>query len=250
MSSADGLEGEFKSNYSITGIHFSRPVCYSGKSTIFLALLRLIESTGSVEIDGQDITNIPLSIVRQRCFITVSQDSFLMPDATLRFNLDAYSMVSDQALETALLKVGLWAHLCSTSTGLSQSPLDQRLSSLPALSVGQSQLLAMARAIARKHSFPGRRQPYGSFEGAPRPILLLDEATSSLDSGTELSIHDIIETEFLEQGHTVIIIAHRLSALTGSMRSSRDRLFLVQNGNLTEVDCNEQLEKMGAFPAN
>ncbi|KAH7015725.1 P-loop containing nucleoside triphosphate hydrolase protein [Ilyonectria destructans] len=216
----------------------------SGKSTIFLALLRLIESTGTVEVDGQDIANIPLSIVRQRCFITVSQDSFLMPDATLRFNLDASSMVSDQVLETALLKVGLWTHLCSTSTGHSQSPLYQRLSSLPALSVGQSQLLAMARAIARKYSFPGWRQPCRSSEGAPRPILLLDEATSSLDSVTELTIHNIIETEFLKQGHTVIIIAHRLSALTGSMKSSTDRLFLVQNGNLTEVDCHEQLDKI------
>lgn len=231
-------------------IYFSCLVCYSGKSTIFLTLLRLIESTGTVEVDGQDIANIPLSIVRQRCFITVSQDSFLMPDATLRFNLDASSIVSDQVLETALLKVGLWTHLCSTSTGHSQSPLYQRLSSLPALSVGQSQLLAMARAIARKHSFRGWRQPYRSSEGAPRPILLLDEATSSLDSVTELTIHNIIETEFLKQGHTVIIIAHRLSVLTGSMKSSTDRLFFVQNGNLTEVDCHEQLEKMGAFPAN
>lgn len=61
----------------------------SGKSTLLLALLRLLDTqSGSIEVDGIDLSLVPLSTIRERCFITVTQDPFLLAQASLRFNLD------------------------------------------------------------------------------------------------------------------------------------------------------------------
>lgn len=61
----------------------------SGKSTLLLALLRLLNTqSGAIEVDGIDLNLVPLSIIRERCFITVTQDPFLLAQASLRFNLD------------------------------------------------------------------------------------------------------------------------------------------------------------------
>ncbi|KAH7134057.1 P-loop containing nucleoside triphosphate hydrolase protein [Dactylonectria macrodidyma] len=208
----------------------------SGKSTFLLAMLRLVESSGSIEVDGESISRIPRSIVRKRCFITVPQDPFIIPEATLRFNLGASDSVPDDALENALGKVGIWDHLSSGSSHHIESPLYQRLSMLPALSVGQSQLLSIARAIIQKKSLTSSIRFTDDPNTLPRPILILDEATSSLDSATESLIHDVLDKEFVKEGHTVIIVAHRLSALTGRMRSHGDAVALLQDGSLTTLN--------------
>ncbi|KAK7996449.1 hypothetical protein PG989_004489 [Apiospora arundinis] len=83
----------------------------SGKSTLFLALLRLLElRSGTIEVDGIDIKHVRLDVLRQRCFIAVSQDPLLLPEETLRFNLDPDNVASDEALIITLSKSGLWSH--------------------------------------------------------------------------------------------------------------------------------------------
>jgi ATP-binding cassette subfamily C (CFTR/MRP) protein 1 len=81
----------------------------SGKSTFVLSLLRLLDSrSGSITVDGTDISEIVRSAVRQKCFISVPQDPFLLPDATLRFNLDPNEHYQDEEITAALGKTRLW----------------------------------------------------------------------------------------------------------------------------------------------
>ncbi|KAL7951361.1 P-loop containing nucleoside triphosphate hydrolase protein [Trichoderma barbatum] len=210
----------------------------SGKSTILAALLRLIDCTGVINVDGQDLLRTPRSIVRQKCFITISQEPFLIPQATLRFNLDPHSIVSDEVLQTALRKVGIWSLLSSRIDASTTEVLDSELSALPVLSVGQQQLLAMARAIVRKHTLAESDYPGAD---APKPILLLDEATSSLDSATEAAIYDVLESEFIEAGYTAVIVAHRLSGVAGRMRPQKDMVAWVENGRVVKVGQHEEI---------
>lgn len=222
---------------------------YSGKSSFLLALLRLIEVSGSIEVDGTDLSQVPRTLVRQSCFITVPQDAFFIPDATLRFNLDPTGSLPDSSLMKALSKVCLWSHLSPLEVQIeaeivSSSPLDSRLSSLRPLSVGQLQLLAVARAILWKYSSPAYRD-YGDYATRPRPILLLDEATSSLDPETESLIYDIIEEEFVAAGHTVIIVAHRLGALAGRLRSGQDFVAWMKDGTLQKLCSYDEMVASG-----
>lgn len=64
------------------------------------------------------------------------------------------------------------------------------------------------------------------------PIILLDEATSSLDLETETAIRRIIQEEFVEKGHTVIAITHRLNGVAESMRSGQDTVVLFSKGKI------------------
>lgn len=194
-------------------------------------MLRLIESTGIIKVDGQDLLRTPRSIIREKCFITISQEPLLIPQATLRFNLDPESSVSDETLQTALQKVGIWT-LLSSKGGAVNEVLDSEYSSLPVLSVGQQQLLAMARAIVRKHALALSDVPGAD---APKPILLLDEATSSLDSVTEAAIYDVLESEFIQAGYTAVIVAHRLSVVAGRMRPEKDMVAWVEDGRIVKV---------------
>ncbi|KAL7898266.1 multidrug resistance-associated protein [Trichoderma sp. SZMC 28014] len=214
----------------------------SGKSTILAALLHLIDCTGAIKVDGQDLLRTSRSIIRKRCFITISQEAFLIPQATLRFNLDPYSTVADEVLQTALQKVGIWSLLSSRDRTPAEA-LDAEFSSLPVLSVGQQQLLAMARAIIRKHALAVL--DYAGND-VPKPILLLDEATSSLDSTTEAAIYDVLESEFIQEGYTAIIVAHRLSVVAGRMRPEKDRVAWIENGRIVKVGEYEEISSFAA----
>ncbi|KAH0429478.1 ABC multidrug transporter [Colletotrichum camelliae] len=169
----------------------------SGKSTLTLTIFKLLGlDSGSIIIDGIDISQVPNNVLRRR-LIAIPQEPLLFP-GTLRTNLfphteglNADEIPSDEALISALTKVSLWAAI-SLNGGL-----DTDVSNL-ALSKGQKQLLCLARAIVRKHS---------------SKILVLDEATSAVDQETEEMMAKIIETEFA--AHTVVSIVHRPQALRG-----------------------------------
>lgn len=161
----------------------------------------------------------------------------MIPQATLRFNLDPDSTVTDEVLQTAMQKVGIWS-LLSSRDGTPAEVLDAEFSSLPMLSVGQQQLLAMARAIIRKHALAVPDYPGID---APKPILLLDEATSSLDSTTEAAIYDVLESEFIQEGYTAVIVAHRLSVVAGRMRPEKDRVAWVEDGRIVKVGDYEEI---------
>ncbi|KAM3441708.1 hypothetical protein MY4824_001486 [Beauveria thailandica] len=83
----------------------------SGKSTLFSALLRLLElQSGQIRLDGIDIRHVSLQSLRQLCFITASQDALILAHETLRFNLDPDNSASEGSLILALEKLGLWSH--------------------------------------------------------------------------------------------------------------------------------------------
>lgn len=184
-------------------------------------------------VDGVDLGQVPKSVIRERAFIAVPQDAGWIPHASLRFNIDPALLAGDYVLQDALDKVGLW-DIFSGSGDSAEAVLDLPLRSLPALSVGQSQLLAIARAIIKKQ-LSRESQMYTDNEetSVVKPIVLLDEITSSMDGTTESKIYDIIDSEFLDQGYTVIVVSHRLGALGKSMRPGKDAVAIVNNGGVT-----------------
>ena len=125
----------------------------SGKSSLISCIFRMIEmSSGTITIDGLDISTIPRQEIRSR-IIGVPQDTYLLI-GTVRFNADPKKSVSDKAIINALKSVQLW-DIVSENGGL-----DKNIDELH-LSHGQKQLFCLARAILR-----------------PSTILVLDEATS------------------------------------------------------------------------
>ncbi|KAI9742905.1 MAG: hypothetical protein M1818_003634 [Claussenomyces sp. TS43310] len=216
----------------------------SGKSTLFLSLLRLLDTqSGTIKVDGIDLRFIPRSLVRQRCFITVPQDAVVLGHASLRFNLDPTGSFSDEAITTALRKTRLDSHFSyrnSSDSGVliegdnptSITPpehyLDAPVTSLPPLSTGQSQLFSLTRAILHAQNSHNESAQFPSI----KPILLLDEATASLDPETEFAICDIIHREFTEKQHTVIAITHRLSGVAQEMRQGQDVVAWLSKGML------------------
>ncbi|SCV28572.1 related to multidrug resistance protein [Fusarium fujikuroi] len=177
----------------------------SGKSTLLLALLRLLDTqSGSIEVDGIDLSQVPLSTIRERCFIIVTQDPFLLAQASLRFNLDPSETLSDIAILKALERTGLCGHFDTHVQAKLADILDSPFSSLPHMSTGQTQLFALTRALLRAE--------HCSIAGT-KPILLLDEATSSVDGLTESTMRRVVKEAFTDNGHTVIEITHRLSGL-------------------------------------
>ncbi|CZR52737.1 related to multidrug resistance protein [Phialocephala subalpina] len=205
----------------------------SGKSSLLLTLLRILEvQSGKIEVDGVDISRVRLGFLRQRCFITVSQDALLLSNETLRFNLDPEVSLSDDILIDGLARCGLWKHFLASDTEVNvpdfaQHPiLDTKISLFSELSVGQCQLFALCRGIIKANAMR---------VGGVKSIVLLDEVTSSLDHATESTIHGIIDEEFTGKGHTVIIVAHRLSVLSEYMRPGRDIVAMLGDGKLVEV---------------
>ncbi|KAK7743466.1 hypothetical protein SLS53_004000 [Cytospora paraplurivora] len=241
----------------------------SGKSSVVLTLLGLLDITeGAVTVDGVDIAARALSraMVRQRAFITVAQEAFFLPEASLRFNLDPELGARPAVVVAALRRTGLWGHFVGggaqpdggehddaaaaaaaaiaidhgAGAEKEEEILSRPFSSLPALSVGQTQLLALARALVRRSvlSDPSSsRIAYSDSnrEGA-RPIVLLDEVTSSLDPETESKIYDIISEEFVHKGHTVLMVTHKLDAVRSRLRSGKDVVVRLSEGKVERIE--------------
>ncbi|KAI0521679.1 putative ABC transporter [Xylaria bambusicola] len=230
----------------------------SGKSTLLLTMLRILElRSGSIEIDGFDIKHVSLEVLRQRCFITVSQDPLLLLHETVRFNLDPSASIPNEVLMEALRKCELSSHF---SRGQTTDPtegrssfeqtdidkyegpngehpiLDQKLLEFSELSVGQCQLFALSRALVKAILL----ERYGI-----KPIVLLDEATSSLDSVTEATIYRIIDEEFSSKGHTAVIVAHRVGVLEKHMKKGRDAVAVMGDGRLQDVSTNWEKAALG-----
>ncbi|KAF4874091.1 ABC transporter atnG [Colletotrichum siamense] len=216
----------------------------SGKSTLLLALLRLLDtSSGSVKVDGVDLSLVPRSLIREDCFITVCQDPFILDQTSLRFNLNPISMVGWRGLDDVLIidvlqQTGLWSHFKSGESEITPSEakeiLDTPMSSLPPMSTGQTQLFALSRAILQK-AMDGTKASVMGSRHPRKKILLLDEATASLDPETEAAMGRIIHEEFTAQGHTVIAISHRLGGLAENMREGRDAVALLSNGRIEKI---------------
>ncbi|KAK7744423.1 hypothetical protein SLS62_010147 [Diatrype stigma] len=158
----------------------------SGKSSIIMALARMLELTsGSITIDGLDLSTMRRSEVRSRLNIIPQEPYFCY--RKLSDNLDPSGNAASESMRAALEKVQL-LDVVESSGGL-ESDLD-----VETLSQGQKQLLALARAMLR-----------------PSKILVLDEATSNVDKHTATIMQRILRTEF--QGQTIIAVAHQLNTI-------------------------------------
>jgi ATP-binding cassette, subfamily C (CFTR/MRP), member 1 len=154
-----------------------------------MALLKMISvRSDTIHVNGLDISRAPTSVIHERFFVTIPQEAILLHSATLRFNIDPSETLGNDRLVEILNRVNLWYHFASDGdTGVGNSAvdhvLDVPLSSLPTLSAGLAQPMALARALL---------QAYIRTESGCRPIILLDEATSSLDLSTERLMLSII----------------------------------------------------------
>ena len=161
----------------------------AGKSTLFQCLFRMVHvRAGRILIDNVDIAALPVGRVRQ-IFGIVPQEPQLF-SGTIRSNLDRGRLYTDEQIHRALEICCLDDLVGSLGGGLEARVLDEGAN----LSVGQRQLLCMARAVL-----------------ADAQIILMDEATASVDSNTDNLIHAAMNRAFA--GRTLLIIAHRLETV-------------------------------------
>ncbi|KAK6170726.1 hypothetical protein SNE40_019043 [Patella caerulea] len=186
----------------------------AGKSSLTLALFRIIESAeGSISIDGINIAEIGLHDLRSKLTI-IPQDPVLF-SGSLRMNLDPFEEVTDDALWQALDHAHLKTFVNSLPTKLDHECSEGGEN----LSVGQRQLLCLARALLRKSK-----------------ILILDEATAAIDLETDDLIQATIRTEF--EDCTVLTIAHRLNTIL-----DYTRIMVLDAGCVKEFDNPQELLK-------
>uniref|UniRef100_A0A8C1PRK6 Uncharacterized protein n=1 Tax=Cyprinus carpio TaxID=7962 RepID=A0A8C1PRK6_CYPCA len=179
----------------------------AGKSSLTNCLFRIIEaSEGRILIDGIDISTLGLHDLRSRLTI-IPQDPVLF-SGTLRMNLDPFEKSSDEEIWSVLEL----AHLKDYVRGLPAGLQHEVSEGGENLSVGQRQLLCLARALLRKSR-----------------ILILDEATAAVDLETDDLIQNTIRTEFSHC--TVLTIAHRLNTILDS-----SRVMVLDSGKIVEFD--------------
>jgi len=178
-----------------------------GKSTLVTALYRLVNlESGSIEIDGHRLDQLKLKDIRTNISV-IPQDPVLFV-GTVRYNLDPFDQYDDAQL---------WKALESTHVKRAIEELPDKLQSEVVengenFSVGQRQLLCMARAILRNSK-----------------IILLDEATAAIDTETDSLVQETIKTEFSHC--TMLTIAHRLNTVL-----TCDKILVMGDGEVLEFN--------------
>ena len=242
----------------------------SGKSSLLLSLLRLIElESGTIQIDDLDLKTLPRSAVRSR-IITVPQDPMLVMTDTVRQNLDiADSAASDDEIIRALESVGLWSVFQARAAGV--ETVGMRAQELEAAMGGGGGSASGAGNPKPADGDSDAKQPDASpsvscldatMKSLPlsqgqqqlfslaravlmRPtrgkVVLLDEATSSVDGQTDKMMQELIRTEFKE--HTIVTVAHRLDTIMDS-----EIVLVLDAGQLVEVGApSELVQKEGGL---
>lgn len=192
-----------------------------GKSSLILSLLRCIPTQGEVYYDGFPTSTMNLESLRSSVSIIPQNPDLLA--GTVRDNLDPFAEYDDALLVSSLRSAGLYA-LQADDPDASLS-LDSRISGGGSnISLGQRQIIALARALLR-----------GS------KVLILDEATSSIDHATDTIIQQSLRSE--AKNVTVIAVAHRLTTIMDF-----DKIMVLDRGVMVEYDTPlKLLKKKGGY---
>jgi ABC-type multidrug transport system fused ATPase/permease subunit len=167
----------------------------AGKSSLVNLLFRIYDpTTGSICIDGKDLSTIGLQTLRERMNIIPQHP--LIIEGTVSFNLDPFKTQKHSALIDVMRRVGLPKSLM----GISASRL----------SAGQQQLLTLARILLNK-----------------KKVVVLDEPTAQIDVEMDAKIQEILAREFSDS--TMITIAHRINSILPS-----DRVIVMEQGEIEE----------------
>ncbi|TMW67960.1 hypothetical protein Poli38472_007632 [Pythium oligandrum] len=189
----------------------------AGKSSLTMALFRINElASGSVSIDGVNVSTIGLKTLREKLSI-IPQNPVLFK-GTLRSYLDPFGEFSDDELWSCIRKVGLGDRISNEEKKL-ECPVEENGENF---SVGERQMLCMARALSR-HS----------------RIVIFDEATAAIDHETDQKLQRVIREAF-EQS-TVLTIAHRLDTILDA-----DRILVLEGGRVVEFASPAELVKKGS----
>ena len=193
----------------------------AGKTTMVNLLMRFYDiQAGKIAIDGEDTKAMSREEVHD-AFSMVLQDTWLF-EGTIRENLVFNQTdISDEAVEAATRAVGVH-HFIRTLPNGYDTVLDDSVT----LSVGQKQLLTIARALLKD-----------------APLLILDEATSSVDTRTEELIQKAMDK--LMEGRTSFVIAHRLSTIRNA-----DLILVMKDGNIIEQGNHQELMSQNGFYAD
>ena len=191
----------------------------AGKTTLVNLLMKFYDLTsGDIKIDGISINDLTRENIHD-LFTMVLQDTWLF-EGTIKENIK-YNMenVADERVKEVCKEVGLHHFIKTLPHGY-----DSELSENDNVSVGQRQLLTIARGMIEN-----------------RPFLILDEATSNVDTRTEELVQKAMDK--IAEGKTSFIIAHRLSTIKNA-----DLILVINNGNIIEQGThNELMEKAGAY---
>ena len=193
----------------------------AGKTTVVNLLMKFYDiNSGVIRIDGVDIQEMTRAEVHD-AFSMVLQDTWLF-EGTIRENLVFnQENITDEEVEAATRAVGVHHFIRTLPKGY-----DTVLDDTVTLSVGQKQLLTIARALLKN-----------------APLLILDEATSSVDTRTEELIQRAMDT--LMEGRTSFVIAHRLSTIKNA-----DLILVMKEGNIIEQGNHDQLMAQRGFYAD
>ena len=176
----------------------------SGKSTLAVALFRLCPlEEGQVILQGQNLADLPLDVARRSMGI-ITQDPVIF-SGTVHYNLDPFGEFDAEKCVRALQRAQL------AETLQLETVIDQAGSNL---SVGERQLLCLARALLR----------------SPR-LLVCDEATSSVDAKTDSAVQGCLREAVLSFDASLLTIAHRLVTV-----ADYDKVMLLESGRLKEFD--------------
>lgn len=193
-----------------------------GKSTLVQSLLRLLEAEdGKILIDGVDISKLGLHKLRTSISV-IPQSPVLYGGCSLRENLDPFRHHTDEQIRKALTDVHMIEAVQALSHGLGTCVAEGGSN----FSVGQRQLLCLARAILRRNK-----------------ILVLDEPTANVDSRTDKLLQEAVVKSF--QGATILAVAHRLDTVI-----DYDKILVLGAGSVLEYGTPKELILSGGAFCN
>lgn len=198
----------------------------AGKSTLVNLLLRFYDTdSGTIKIDGQNITDVSQESLR-RYIVMVTQDTSLLHRSVKDNILYGRPDATHDEMINATKQAKALEFINDLVDSKGNKGFDAQVGERGVtLSGGQRQRIAIARVLLKN-----------------APILILDEATSALDSEVEAAIQASLDD--LMTGKTVIAIAHRLSTI-----AQMDRLIVLDDGGVVEQGTHEQLIAKGGIYA-